>query len=258
MTPLWRKAVRQLVRSRHQHDKTLLAAAAAARCFDATAVKDLLRESGTALAFASRREQRKMGPAFIVDIGDRACVPADSVWFECGSDWFLAEKHPVHGGHVLITDKSTLGAFGYLELEDGVATVTRVLPNGMEHDLKSPAKDAGVRALFYFLAFLAVINSPRVKASPVGTHKGADRALRAAVGRYKGEQHVTVSIDLGAARSSGPGSDGALTTSPRAYHFCRAFTRTRRGKVEHVRAHWRGDPVFGIRISSYRVRDGSA
>jgi hypothetical protein len=42
-------------------------------------------------------------------------------------------------------------------------------------------------------------------------------------------------------------------TGTRALHFCRAHARIRLGRLEFVRAHWRGDPALGIKRSRYRL-----
>lgn len=50
-----------------------------------------------------------------------------------------------------------------------------------------------------------------------------------------------------------------LTTAPkgghadRIRHFVRRFMRIRRGRMEFVRSHWRGDPDRGIRHPNYRI-----
>lgn len=46
---------------------------------------------------------------------------------------------------------------------------------------------------------------------------------------------------------------GTRLTGPKAFHFCRSFIRMRLGKLERVRAHWRGDPALGVSQASYRV-----
>lgn len=42
-------------------------------------------------------------------------------------------------------------------------------------------------------------------------------------------------------------------TGQRALHFCRSHLRVKRGKLEYVRSHWRGDASLGIRRSTYKV-----
>lgn len=49
-----------------------------------------------------------------------------------------------------------------------------------------------------------------------------------------------------ASRGNGAGAGKAL-------HLCRAFMRVRLGRVEMVRAHWRGDRARGVKLASYRV-----
>jgi hypothetical protein len=56
-----------------------------------------------------------------------------------------------------------------------------------------------------------------------------------------------------------PSEAGALDpgeahlTGRRALHFCRQHLRIRGGRLELVKAHWRGDAAIGIKQSRYRV-----
>jgi hypothetical protein len=44
-----------------------------------------------------------------------------------------------------------------------------------------------------------------------------------------------------------------IITGQRALHYVRKFMRIRLGRLEHVRAHWRGNPDIGVHHSDYRV-----
>jgi hypothetical protein len=45
-------------------------------------------------------------------------------------------------------------------------------------------------------------------------------------------------------------------TGKRALHFVRKFIRIRRGQLEYVSAHWRGDASIGIKQTRYKCVDG--
>lgn len=108
--------------------------------------------------------------------------------------------------------------------------------------------------LFLALAALLVINSPRsIEEKVPGSFTLREKARRARI-RLAGTEikHTRVLISVG---SKALGSDKiGVTQSPKAYHFCRAHIRRKAGRIERVRAHWRGDPAFGIRLPSYQVR----
>jgi hypothetical protein len=59
--------------------------------------------------------------------------------------------------------------------------------------------------------------------------------------------------NFGAHHSSGA-SDGAGEHSGRVRHLVRAFTRIRRGKLEFVRPHWRGDEGRGVKAPAYSAK----
>lgn len=105
-------------------------------------------------------------------------------------------------------------------------------------------------------ALLSIINSPKIiDRSTNKPSSGLQKRLERKAGKSAGllpwheilldvrpppdpEQH-----DVGEARLTGP----------KAFHFCRSFLRIRLGRLERVRAHWRGDPALGVSQASYRV-----
>lgn len=109
------------------------------------------------------------------------------------------------------------------------------------------------------LGALPIINTPKI----VGRrqhmpHRGLERELlrlKPIVGRFP--LHAWTEIQLRVAPTSDASCDApaeAHLTGQRALHFCRAHLRVRGGRLEMVRAHWRGDAALGIKRSRYRLR----
>lgn len=105
---------------------------------------------------------------------------------------------------------------------------------------------------------LAIINSPKI----IGRrqhmpHRGLERSLIAkqkAIGKFP--LHAWTEIQLKVTPPKGMSGDEpveAHLTGQRALHFCRAHLRVRLGRLEVVRAHWRGDASIGIKQSRYKV-----
>ena len=105
---------------------------------------------------------------------------------------------------------------------------------------------------------LAIINSPKI----IGRrqhmpHRGLERALIAkqkAIGKFP--LHAWTEIQLKVTPPKDMSSDAPAEdhlTGQKALHFCRAHLRVRMGRLEVVRAHWRGDAALGIKRSRYKV-----
>ena len=108
-------------------------------------------------------------------------------------------------------------------------------------------------------AALLIINSPRV----IGRrqhmpHRGLEKKLseaRAISGKFPLRAWTEIRLEVCATPEDN--SIGAIAeahlTGARALHFCRSHLRVRRGQLEVVKAHWRGDPSLGIKRSRYRL-----
>jgi hypothetical protein len=258
MTPIWRKAVAEGLKSKDPNVRlTVEAIASTTHCFDLSPVATLLTETAKELGRAYS------GP---IDLGEGVVFPAESFWIEWpafglvmarwgGLDrkglaiWaFRAAMEPlwpqgqtqiqqyVQVGHIF------MGA-------DGLFTIA----TGPHHDVAERAFGRGVEGiLLHALAAIAIINSPSAKRVDQAPHKGVQRHLRQAfpAAPTVKPSKIVIALDRPAADDGEPGH----ANSRRAYHFCRAHSRMKAGRTEHVRAHWRGDPAFGIRIGRYEVR----
>jgi hypothetical protein len=111
--------------------------------------------------------------------------------------------------------------------------------------------------LFTYSA-LAVINSPRI----VGRVDNQPMVkLSKDQGKRTGQPYRLLPwhrVQLNITPSARDGGDPARTLSgPRALHYCRQHLRIKRGKLEYVRGHFRGDAAVGISRSYYSVTDGA-
>ncbi|CAB4167149.1 hypothetical protein UFOVP860_3 [uncultured Caudovirales phage] len=112
-------------------------------------------------------------------------------------------------------------------------------------------------------AFLALINTPRI----IGRrqhmpHRGLERALlsgRSPLGRFPLHAWTEIKLEVNATENASDLAPvDAHLTGQKALHFCRAHLRLKMGRVEIVRAHWRGDASLGIKRSRYAVVPAAA
>lgn len=264
MTPIWRKAIRAnlAVKSGLPALPMTTQALVAARCFDMREVEEhCVQISGEML-------EATLGDSYIspslhevtLDLGAAACVPAPLTWLEF-SDFavIISAGDVLYSGpfHAFADPKSLFGLIIMKprldEFESGVGRALVEFEGGLV-TIKTKRTDGGVatiRGIALALGGIALINSRAAVREPIEAHSGVARTLS---GRgFKVDRsivHTKVSIGR---LAHGPGTSGAIT-HPRAYHFCRAHTRSARGRVQQVRAHWRGDPAFGVRLPTYNVK----
>jgi hypothetical protein len=267
MTPMWRTAMRAAM-GRRSVDLTgrspfLAEVLAQARCFDLRAVEDICDATSEELAVGSFDEHssnfhlKNLGGKFRtvkIDIGERACVPAPVCWLEFAelavafgdrdlTKW-PSEKPFLPGEHMVLFcgwNDAKRGLFddsAAMEIVDGIAEFTIFDSAVMRGNIMKA------------LAGIALINSPSANQAEISAHLGLKRDLIRRVGEPdRAIRHTTVTL-RGRCDAA---TSGTAPHHPKAYHFCRAHPRTVRGRVVQVRAHWRGDPAFGVRLPSYRL-----
>ncbi len=107
---------------------------------------------------------------------------------------------------------------------------------------------------------LEVINTPHLQFRTTHmSHKGLMRQLAAhrRLGthfplRAWTEIRLPCRLDYEEPPEPGGASREVRVTNRRPWHFVRAFLRVRCGKLELVKAHWRGNPEYGVKRSRYR------
>jgi hypothetical protein len=114
-------------------------------------------------------------------------------------------------------------------------------------------KPALIRLFRTLAAALAIINTPKIVGRREhAPHKGLVKNIRKVHGKaYQLRPWTEIKLEI----TPPPGGDGSreVLTGKKALHFCRAHLRIRRGKLERVTSHWRGDPALGIVRSRYSV-----
>lgn len=183
-----------------------------------------------------------------------AFLPAPRTWLEtankhCRFGWLLEEK----GGGIVRAQQATLqdidrdvyfGTFG----EPWELSLTR--PYSSDPEKWTPDQ--------LVPAYLLFINSPRVIGRRTHQpHRGLARALlakRSVIGHFPLNAWTEIKLEVGPPRDeSGLSSSEVHLTGQRALHFCRSHLRVRLGRLEIVRAHWRGDASLGIKQSRYKL-----
>lgn len=269
MTPIYQRLIKRLtfpIRDREVlvDDDGRLRDLAEIHCFEVSEVIPL------ALDMAERED---------IDCDWRATflpAPRTMIEFRTGSamsqdmeriqrEAFLLERTPETPGdaafqltYIGATNDGVLAAypFGFLHVIDG--RPARFLPSeqvveiaeeqGVDLAIPTTLRDARMLA-----HLLTIINTPRVIGRAVHQpHKGLARSFSKLGGtsfplRAWTEILLRVRVDEGGEVS------GRYLTGAKALHFVRSFGRVRLGKLEIVRAHWRGDASLGIKRSTYRV-----
>jgi hypothetical protein len=105
---------------------------------------------------------------------------------------------------------------------------------------------------------ILLINSPKI----IGRKQhmpnaGLERRLTSVLGAGKFPLHAWTELKLHVNKpleiDDGEPHEAHLT-GRRALHFVRKHIRIRRGQLEYVTAHWRGDPAIGIKQTRYVVQ----
>lgn len=257
MTPLWKKYAQYLARkyttrSMPDLERRFLNVE---RCFDLTAVstlcdevwRELFRSGGTGSSGSD-----------IFDLGEKAAMPCEHFWLEFEQRAFLVETCNYAGSGQFVVSELwideerplRLVPLGYIEQAEDLFEV------GASVECPDDLTVEGWQACGWVLSAIAVLNSPRARREDTPAKKLLGHKYpRLANPSIRSTRIV---IDLGCDERGVP-RPVAWTSSPKAYHFVRSHVRRfEDGTHTIVRAHWRGDPAFGIRIGHYVVKDRAA
>ncbi|MFP5434220.1 MAG: hypothetical protein ACLGIM_14055 [Alphaproteobacteria bacterium] len=107
-------------------------------------------------------------------------------------------------------------------------------------------------------AALAIINTPRlIGRKQRMPHRGLERRLAAAkgmVGKFPLRAWTELKLSVAAMMTESDGTvHEAHYTGEKCLHFCRAHIRVKNGRLEQVKAHWRGNPALGLKRTRYKV-----
>lgn len=237
------------------------------RCFEVTAVRDLMQEFMAKAAPEDIREQLTF-------------LPAPYTWIE----WLTGEPNRVRLGVLLEAveagDTYTIESKRHIAPRGGFLLRFAAVQDGK---LTSSPKffmrhgdDGRLRIIFdqdsttwhsedeyhslgcLAVCALAIINSPHIVGRRTHLpHAGLQREMaraRKMTGKFPLQAWTEIILDLTPPREALDDGHEAHLTGGRALHFCRAHLRVRLGKLEYVRWHWRGDPSNGIKRSRYTVK----
>lgn len=235
-------------------------------CFDLTEIVPLITQT---------LSQAEKGSRAIDEMQDAACfLPAPRTFLE----WGFNEEGTARAGLLLVGIDENTGEAGNdwakvfqsstkedgsgLQLPLGAAFLPLGTPSAKWHEFRTIGTIRSDSEVLVMMAWariaLALINTPRI----IGRrqHMPQFALEKKLLANKKLVRHfplhawteikleVTPTIDCSDAEPV-----EAHLTGQKALHFCRAHLRVRLGRVEIVRAHWRGDPSLGVKRSRYTV-----
>jgi hypothetical protein len=112
---------------------------------------------------------------------------------------------------------------------------------------------------FWNYATLALINTPRVIGQK--QHNPNERIERdklkkmKLVGKFplRAWTEIVLRVTTNPEDRSNELSQETHLTGERCLHYCRTYLRVRKGMLEYVEGHWRGNPALGMKRSRYRL-----
>lgn len=147
---------------------------------------------------------------------------------------------------------------GVLMLSGAGATLRSPINTDGEFSKSIVGADMAIIKQLY--AFLALINTPRIVGRTTHMpHAGLQRRIarsRGMVGKFPLKAWTEIKLDITPPPLS-PGDVEIRLSGRKALHFCRSHLRIRNGRLERVRAHWRGDPALGMKRTRYAMTNKS-
>ena len=240
MTPLAMRVTRSWMADEPTQDWSVLHDL---HCFDVTDVMELVDD--LKIKFSEDVLSGKFDPVL-------AFLPAPRTWVEFFSKtsgrlgWLLTSADHVLAGSA---DVITFGSINGV-LKNSKAPSLRLLSNKLTLGANPVANEITVG----LYAVLAIINSPHIlERRTHHPHKGFQRELDAHFGRGQFPLNAWTEIRLSVTPRAHIATGEDVSTHKKALHFCRAHLRSKRGRLEHVSSHWRGDAARGTKLSKYAV-----
>lgn len=149
----------------------------------------------------------------------------------------------------------TIPGYAIFPLGRSVGADDRVI---VSNDAPGDQAKVFVGAVACVHALLALINTPKIigrrQHMPNGSLERRLLKERRTIGHFPLHAWTEIKLKVHApANLSDDEPVEAHLTGHRALHFCRAHLRIKNGRVEFVKAHWRGDASLGIKQSRYTV-----
>lgn len=236
-------------------------------CFEATAVFPLLEDLNANFKRLSKSEIDTVSDDLV---GRFAFLPAPKTWLEWrinGCSWRVAILLIERSCELIADATLVVGNYeekdavfidiGYVSLDSADVYYNGapfIVPPEWKHH---PADKMALSFLSIAQMILVCINSPKI----VGRrqhmpHRGLEKELTRSMGAGRFPLHGWTEILLDVTKppeiDDGEPHEAHLT-GRRALHFCRKHIRIRGGRLEYVRAHWRGDAALGMKQSRYKL-----
>lgn len=244
MTPMAQMVVRKSIADGHQYIPQLLSSDC--HCFEVTEVRPLMVD------LAKNAEWRVSNDQHIF-------LPSPITWIEWKTNnGRNAGKLESDGPKLTLSfyydNGKVFGAREDINIfrhpDDGRLQI------GISKDLDDDDRIECLSFSRLFLAALALINTPRIISQRQHMpHAGLQRQIAASkkmVGRFPLRAWTEIVLEVHRPKTHEADHDTHLSGG-KALHFCRAHLRIKRGRVEFVSHHWRGDPSIGIKRSRYKV-----
>ena len=195
--------------------------------------------------------------------GRLAFLPAPRTWLEMlqpdrSREGFLLLENGEKGAQESATVLAVNNANGYLASHHvGILELNNPKPKTTIMD-NEPGGWSNEQIQYCLYGLLALINTPQMIGRKThAPNRALERRLMRAFGHqglYPLQAWNEILLEVGPPKdASGEPTTEARLTGQKALHFCRAHLRFRLGRLEFVRAHWRGDASIGIKRSRYRV-----
>lgn len=214
------------------------------RCFEITAVVPLINDLNDTL-------KGKKGVADSV-VDTYSFLPAEKTWLEyvdAGGNRVAHYLERIDGNRVM-----------FLLFLDGVCAdvCTMQIDKFLSYVSQNKITPEEVHLVAFTYFALAIVNTPRVvgrrEHEPnTGIQKRVNRSREVAPFKLLPWTEIKLEVTKPEDIDDGETHEGILT-GKRALHFCRSHIRIKRGQIEYVTSHWRGDPALGIKQSDYRVQ----
>lgn len=217
-------------------------------CFDATAVMPLATELA--------RSMYQHGVS-----RERAFLPSEKTWLEVRDEYgyrqavFLWSQANDHALCVQVLEDGRFHPFTLPLNEDlGGAKDRRSRQVILDSIGDCPSR---LRSDLIY-ALLAIINTPRlIGRKQHMPHRGLERCLAkakqtAGIFPLRAWTELTLSVSAMLTEADGTVHE-AHYTGEKCLHFCRSHLRVRNGRLEQVKAHWRGNPSLGIKQTRYKL-----
>lgn len=241
-------------------------------CFEVSAISGLAADLHARMVEGVEVDADGFGlvddvPAFAGMAETTSFLPAPRTWIE----WRV--ESGFRRGFLLVDE----GGWARVYQADGMPTGAVSKDHTVKMGLGAKSGDAGALEVPSDLArqdqiewstkairlnvLLALINTPRVVGRQEhAPHAGFERKLSTHKGAaFRLHPWNEIKLEVLRPPAAGEvGSAGESLTGQKALHFCRAHLRLRRGRVEIVSAHWRGDAALGVQRSRYRAVPPSA